>query len=134
MKISLTLAILFAASVAACSSSSKPEASDVEPLLKSSWADCPDLELVNLRKSNGIARDNGKYEMEITYQLRAKKDYSAGEAWYGQTPCKSQRMYALLASNAKRDGSYGKDLKAGATINVKDVYLMVKSENGWIKQ
>jgi hypothetical protein len=125
---------LYLCCIALAGCSSKPDVSDIADGLKEGWGLCKGVKLTDLKKTNGVDR-GGNYEMAISYKLEIVNDLTAEQAWNSTTICGDKwDMYKMLTAYGKMDNKYGHSLKAGDVINVNDVFNMVKSENGWIKQ
>lgn len=125
----LGLALCFAG-IALTGCSSKPDVTDIAADLNEGWGLCNGLKISNLKKINGIDEGNS-YKMEVSYDLMMTKDFSAKAE---NSTCPSTDMLNILHAYAKRDGKYLESLKTGDVVNVNDVFNMVKSENGWVRQ
>lgn len=129
----LGLALCFSG-IALAGCSSKPDVADIAGDLKEGWGLCKGVKLTDLKKTNGVERGTS-YEMAISYKLEIVNDLTAEQAWQSNAICGDNwGMFKLLWAYGKLDRKYGHPLKAGDVINVNDVFNMVKSEKGWIKQ
>lgn len=83
-KISFVLStLLLLAPLTACSG--KPEASDVEGLIKEVWSPCKLVKVTDVKKTNGI--DHGKsYQIAISYKLELVRDVAEEEVWGSKIP------------------------------------------------
>lgn len=83
-KVSFALsAMLMVIPLSACTG--KPEASDVEGLIKEAWAPCKLVKVADVKKTNGV--DQGQsYQMAISYKLELVQDVAAEDVWYSTIP------------------------------------------------
>lgn len=86
------------------------------------------FEVVNLRKTNGIPRDDNTYIAEVEYELRFKVDLEqAASALQKQ----SGSIFSAGMQAASLGVTYG-DFKAGDTLQRKERVRFVRAEKGWL--
>lgn len=100
-KISYVLtALLLLTSLTACSG--KPEASDVEGLIKEVWAPCKLVKVTDVKKTNGV--DQGKrYQMAISYKLELVQDVAIEDVWDTKDPKGSDSLEIATRLHRTRD-------------------------------
>ncbi len=86
------------------------------------------FEVVNLKKVNGILRDDNHYEAEVEYDLRFLLDLEDATRQLQQ---KSGSIFAAGMEAAALGLSYG-NFKAGDTLHKKEWVHFVRSEKGWL--
>lgn len=126
----------FFAALAGCSSA--PDADDIRSELEQGWAGCQGIKVIDLKKTNGI--DNGgTYQMSVSWKFKLLKDMvhnpNSDQGGMDLGLCSDIGNSSNLFLVAMRDPKFsqrGGLLKKGDTIDISDVFTMVKSEKGWI--
>lgn len=111
--------------------SSKPESSDVKPIVEKIFSPCADdLKVSDFKKTNGVDNGDGSYSIAVTYKITVLK---AQTSW--SESCQASPVRAVLPDilqNAGQSRTSVYSLKQGDTVTASVVHTMVKSENGWI--
>ena len=115
----------FVGILSACSS--KPDVDVIQPALAELWQPCELLKFTDLKKTNGIDR-NDHYEMAYSYKLVFLKDV---ENWPSAGICPVNQLN-LLWDYAKIVHKQGVPLKKGEYIEIEDSATLIESEKGWV--
>lgn len=86
------------------------------------------FEVMNLRKVNGIKRDDNHYEAEVEYELRFLVDLKDATKRLEQ---QSGNIFAAGMEATALGLTYG-NFKKGDTIHKKEWVKFVRSEKGWL--
>ncbi|MCW8919481.1 MAG: hypothetical protein OQL08_11795 [Gammaproteobacteria bacterium] len=86
------------------------------------------FEVVNLKKVNGIVRDNHHYEAEMAYELRFLVDLQGAAARLQQ---QSGSIFAAGLEASALGLAYG-NFKKGDTLPRREWIKFVRSEQGWL--
>lgn len=131
MKKQLALAVCLGGMlVGGCSS--KPDVGDVKGMIKEAWKPCNVVELDSIKKTNGIERGD-TYQMAITYELEITKDVANVKFFDANCPSPMGDVFAKYFIETPGSG-HDFPFKKGEILTVSPVYIMVKSENGWVQQ
>jgi hypothetical protein len=122
-----------------CACSNKPSDSTIRSLLSPPGTDKL-YEIEDLKKTNGLQKDDHTYVASVHYNIVFKKgleDFmsSNGAASSGVSAKDAvlvgYMMGRALASTAAGGGTLGDIVKAGGHASVDDEITLVKTDNGW---
>lgn len=86
------------------------------------------FEVINLRKVNGIVRNDNRYDAEVAYDLRFRVDLQDA------APLLQQHSGSIFAAGVEATTlglNYG-NFKAGDTLHKQEWVHFVRSEQGWL--
>ncbi len=85
-------AALLVIPLSACSG--KPDASDVEGLIKEVWAPCKLVKVTDIKKTNGVDQGDS-YQMAISYKLELVQDVAIEDVWDAKDPKRDDTLREL---------------------------------------
>lgn len=86
------------------------------------------FEVVNIKKVNGISRDDNRYEAEVEYDLRFLVDLKDATE---RLQAKNGSIFSAGMAATALGLSYG-NFKKGDTLHKKEWVYFVRSEQGWL--
>lgn len=86
------------------------------------------FEVVNIKKVNGISRDDNRYEAEVEYDLRFLVDLKDATE---RLQAKSGSIFSAGMAATALGLRYG-NFKKGDTLHKKEWVYFVRSEQGWL--
>lgn len=132
----LAMLVIVGGCVAISGCNSKAELSDVEPIIRDFWAPCPFVSVENLRKLNGLKREQS-YLLSVAYELRVQFDVAAEDNELGKASafsenCKGQEQRLAVARLYYAQVEPYQGYKKDKVLKISVEYVMVNSENGWV--
>lgn len=93
-------ALLLLTPLTACSG--KPDAGDVEGVIKEFWSPCKLVKVTDVKKTNGIDHGN-YYQMAISYKLELVQDVAIEDVWDTKDPKGSDSVEIATRLHQTRD-------------------------------